>query len=182
MKLRARWLLPLLMITGCNARPRHGDSNGGHSAPKADEARLIELDLTAGAPESVDSGALFHTPAAQTYTGLSRVITRAATDDKVRGLFVRLGEATFDLSESEELSRLLAKVVSKGKPVVCHANALGNASALLTARGCSRVWLTPAGEVSTIGIAAQMVYLHGIFEKLKVDVDFLHMGKFKSGS
>jgi len=27
-----------------------------------------------------------------------------------------------------------------------------------------------------------MVYLHGIFEKLKVDVDFLHMGKFKSGA
>jgi len=25
------------------------------------------------------------------------------------------------------------------------------------------------------------VYLHGIFEKLKVDVDFLHVGKFKSG-
>jgi protease IV len=183
MKLRAHWLLPLLMIAGCHARPRHGDSNGGHDTPpKADEARLLELDLTAGAPESVDSSALFRTPAAQTYTGLVRIITRAATDDKVRGVFVRLGEATFDLTESEELSRLLAKVGSKGKPVVCHANALGNASALLTARGCSKVWLTPAGEVSTIGIAAQMIYLHGIFEKLKVEVDFLHMGKFKSGS
>jgi protease-4 len=27
-----------------------------------------------------------------------------------------------------------------------------------------------------------MLYLHGIFAKLKVDVDFLHMGKFKSGA
>jgi len=183
MKLRACWLLPLLVIAGCNARPRHGESGGGHSpAPKADEARLIELDLTAGAPESVDSSALFRTPAAQTYTGLTRILTRAASDEKVRGVFVRLGQASFDLAESEELSRLLAKVIQRGKPVVCHANALGNTSALLTSRGCSKVWLTPAGEVSTVGIAAQMVYLRGIFDKLKVDVDFLHMGKFKSGA
>ena len=185
MKLCARWLLPLLVIAGCHARPRHGEANAGRgAAPKADEARLVELDLTSGAPESVDAGALSlgHTPAAQTYTGLVRTITRAASDDKVRGVFVRLGEASFDLAESEELSGLLSKVVSKGKPVICHANTLSNASALLTARGCSKVWLTPAGEVSTIGIAAQMLYLHGIFEKLKVDVDFLHMGKFKSGA
>ncbi len=184
MRHSARWLLPLLVIAGCNARPRHGSSSGEREPPKADEARLIELDLTAGAPESADSGALSlgRTSAAQTYTGLVRVLTRAASDEKVRGVFVRLGEASFDLSESEELSRLLGQVVSKGKPVVCHANALGNASALLTARGCSKVWLTPAGEVSTIGIAAQMLYFHGIFEKLKVDVDFLHMGKFKSGA
>ena len=185
MKLCARWLLPLLVIAGCNARARHGEANAGRdSTPKADEARLLELDLTSGAPEGIDSSALSlgHTPAAQTYTGLVRIITRAASDDKVRGVFIRLGEASFDLAESEELSGLLRKVVSKGKPVVCHANSLGNASALLTARGCSQVWLTPAGEVSTIGIAAQMVYFHGIFEKLKVDVDFLHMGKFKSGA
>jgi len=182
MKFSARWLLPLLLVVGCGGRPRHGDSGSREPAPKADEPRLVELDLSAGAPESVDSSALFHTPAAQTYTGLVRTILRAETDDKIRGLFVRLGQASFDFSESEELSRLLSKLRAKGKPVVCHANALSNASALLTARGCSKVWLTPAGEVSTIGIAAQMLYFHGIFEKLKVDVDFLHMGKFKSGA
>jgi protease-4 len=111
-----------------------------------------------------------------------RAIERAATDDKIRGLFVRLGGASFDLAESEELSALLAKVKAKGKPVVCHAHELNNASALLTERGCSSIWLSPAGEVSTIGIAAQMLYFHGIFSKLKVEVDFLHMGKFKSGA
>ena len=183
MNLRARWLLPLFLMVGCSARPRHTGS-GAKSSPalKADEPRLVELDLSAGAPETVDSSALFHTPAAQSYTGLVRTILRAQTDDKIRGLFVTLGEATFELSESEELSRLLSKLRAKGKPVVCHANGLNNSSALLTSRGCSKVWLSPAGEVSTIGIAAQMLYFHGIFTKLKVDVDFLHMGKFKSGA
>ncbi|HEX3774658.1 MAG TPA: signal peptide peptidase SppA [Polyangiaceae bacterium] len=174
-------LLPFALF-GC-ARPRHyeaGEPNS--SAPKGDEPRLVELDLSAGAPETIDSGTLFHLSAGQSYSGLVRSIERAAKDDKVRGVFVRLGEASFDLAESEELSALLAKVHAKGKPVICHAHELNNASALLTERGCSKIWLSPAGEVSTIGIAAQMVYFHGIFEKLKVQVDFLHMGKFKSGA
>ena len=182
MKFPARFLLPALLLAACTARPRHTEAGKSEVTPKADEARLVELDLSAGAPENSDGGALFRTPAAQTYTGLVRIIGRAATDDKVRGLFVRLGEASFNLAESEELSRLFGQVRSKGKPVVCHAHALSNSSALLSARGCSKVWLSPAGEVSTIGIAAQMVYFHGIFQRLKVDVDFLHMGKFKSGA
>ncbi len=184
MKRFARCLLPLVaLLAGCHGRPRHSSAGSEHdSSPKEDEPRLVELDLTAGAPETVDSSALFRTPAGQTYTGLVRTILRAQTDDKIRGLFVRLGDASLELSESEELSHLLTQVRSKGKPVFCHANGISNSSALLTARGCSKVWLTPAGEVSTIGIAAQMIYLHGIFEKLKVDVDFLHMGKFKSGA
>ncbi len=182
MKLRTCLLLPLLLLAACTARPRHTAANKSHDAPKADDPRLVELDLSAGAPESTDGGALFRSSAAQTYTGLVRLIGRAASDDKVRGLFVRLGEASFNLAESEELSRLLATVRGKAKPVVCHAHSLNNSSALLTARGCSKVWLSPAGDVSTIGIAAQMVYFHGIFTRLKVDVDFLHMGKFKSGA
>ena len=182
MNARARWLLPALLLVACSARPRHTPAGKSHDTPKADEPRLVELDLSAGAPESTDGSALFRAPAAQTYTGLVRLIGRAATDDKVRGLFVRLEEASFNLAESEELSRLLGKLRGKGKPVVCHAHTLNNSSALLTARGCSKLWLSPAGDVSTIGIAAQMLYFHGIFEKLKVDVDFLHMGKFKSGA
>jgi protease-4 len=181
MNVRARWLLPVLLLAACHARPRQTIASKADDAPKADEPRLVELDLSAGAPESTDGGALFRSSAAQTYTGLVRTISRVASDDKVRGLFVRLGGVSFNLAESEELSRLLAKLRGH-KPVVCHAHTLNNSTALLSARGCSKVWLSPAGDVSTIGIAAQMVYLHGIFRKLKVDVDFLHVGKFKSGA
>ncbi len=184
MKFPARWLLAPLLVVACSGRPRHIDSSASPKvvAIKDDEPRLIELDLSAGVPETIDSSALFHTPAAQTYTGLVRAILHTATDDKARGLFVRLGAASFNLSQSEELSRLLGKVQASGKPVTCHAHELNNSTALFTSRGCGKVWLSPAGEVSTIGIAAQMVYLHSIFAKLKVDVDFLHMGKFKSGA
>src|SRR5450755_5154026 len=112
--LGAHWLLLPLLLASCGGRPRHSDpGEGAASAPKGDEPRLVELDLTAGAPETIDSGTLFHLSAGQSYTGLVRDLERAASDDKIRGLFVRLGEASFDLAESEELSSLLSKVRSK---------------------------------------------------------------------
>ncbi|HEY2407325.1 MAG TPA: signal peptide peptidase SppA [Polyangiaceae bacterium] len=178
-----RLLLGLLLaLLGC-ARPRHTANNDEKpSTPSADEKRVVELDLSAGAPETTDSGALFHSSAAQTFTGLVRDIERARTDSKVAGFFVRFGEASFDFAESEELGRLLGSLRDEKKPVVCHAHTLNNSASLVAARGCSQIWLSPAGDVSTIGIAAQMVYLHGILDRLKIGVDFLAMGKFKSGA
>src|SRR5699024_1789553 len=69
----------------------------------------------------------------------------------------------------------------KGKPVVCHAHVLSNSAAAFALRACTRTWLSPAGEADTVGIAAQVMYMRGLFDKLNVGVDFLHVGKFKSG-
>src|SRR4051794_30852738 len=104
---RVSWLLLPLLVASCHGRPRHYDaSDPSQSAPKGDEPRLVELDLTAGAPETIDSGTLFHLSAAQSYTGLVRSLEHAATDEKIHGIFVRLGGASFALAESEELSAL----------------------------------------------------------------------------
>ena len=42
------------------------------------------------------------------------------------------------------------------KPVVCHANGFDNSTAWFAVRACSRVWLSPAGDVDTVGIGAQV--------------------------
>ncbi|MFT3767904.1 MAG: S49 family peptidase [Minicystis sp.] len=45
--------------------------------------------------------------------------------------------------------------------------------------GARRFWVSPAGGVETIGIAAQMLYANSLLEKLHVGVDFLQVGKYK---
>jgi protease-4 len=68
------------------------------------------------------------------------------------------------------------------KTIVCHADSLDNRAAWFVARACDRVWLSPAGDVDTVGIAGQVVYLKGALDKLKVHADFLHMGRYKSAA
>jgi protease-4 len=138
---------------------------------------VAEFDLSHGVPESIGGG-LFQLPTSRTYVALARAVERVAEDPDVAGAFVKFGGAALDWAQTEELGALFEKLKKKGKPVVCHAHVLGNSSAAFTLRGCSRTWLSPAGRADTVGIAAQVMYMRGLFDKLKVGVDFLHVGKF----
>lgn len=175
--LRASWLLPLALAAACHGRPR---SSGGPPSGTGLDQSVAEFDLSAGVPESI-SGGLFKPPATRTYVALARAVERVAGEPEVTGAFVRLGGATLDWAQTEELAALFEKLKKKGKPVVCHAHVLSNSTAAFTLRACSRTWLSPGGSAETVGIAAQIMYMRGLFDKLKVGVDFLHVGKFKSG-
>ncbi len=172
-------VLPLLAVVACHGRPRSG-SSGSSGSPTLDKT-VAQFDLTAGVPESIGGG-LFQPPASRTYVALARSVERIVDDPDIGGAFVKIGGASLDWAQTEELGALFEKVKKKGKPVVCHAHVLSNSSAALALRGCSRTWLSPAGEADTVGIAAQVMYMRGLFDKLKVGVDFLHVGKFKSGA
>jgi protease IV len=174
---RAVCLLPLLAAVSCHGRPRSGGS--GTSGSGVGPA-VAEFDLAGGVPESIGGG-LFQPPASRTYVALARSVERMATDPDVAGAFIRLGGASLDWAQTEELAGLFDKLKKKNKPVVCHAHSLGNSTAAFALRACSRTWLSPAGDAETVGIAAQIQYMRGLFDKLKVGVDFLHVGKFKSG-
>jgi len=175
-------LLTALAVIACTPRPRSfaGNTEGGAAKPGARERRVLEIDLAAGAPEAL-SGGLFQLPASRTYTGLVRALEDGLGKDTTAAVLVRFGGVSLDLAQAQEVSDLLGRYGKKGVPVVCHAENLSNATAALVLAGCSRRWLGAAGEAETVGIAAQVVYLRGLLDKLKVQADFLHVGRFKSG-
>jgi protease-4 len=173
--------LALAVAVACTPRPRSsGTGSAEASKPGSGEKRVIEVDLSGGAPEAL-SGGLFQMPATRTYTGLIRALERGLDAETTSAVLVRLGTQSFELAQAEELGGLLARFGKKNIPVICHADGLSNATAGLVLRGCSKRWLAAAGDAETVGIAAQVVYLKGLFDKLKVQADFLHVGRFKSG-
>lgn len=174
----------LCATVACEARPRVTQSSSTTSetrAPSFGEQRVLEFDISAGAPEATGGG-LFAPPATRTYTGLVRALERGLDEETTAAVFVKLGGHVLSLAQAEELGRLLERYVKKNIPVVCHAHTYANSTAAMALRGCSRRWLSPAGSLDTIGIAAQLVYMKGLFDKLHVEVDMLHMGRYKSGA
>jgi len=179
-RLAALLLLPLALA--CGSKPKtSGPLEEGYTRPGKGEKRILDIDLSAGAPEAVAGGGLFPLPAARTYTGLVRALEKGLAADTTAGVLVRLGGAGFDMAQVQELSSLLERYAKKGVPVVCQGDGLSNATAALFLRGCTRRYLGPAGEAETVGLAAQIVYMRSILDRLKIEVDFLHVGKFKSG-
>lgn len=171
--------LSVVAAAACTGRPRSTGSTGPLSGPGVGKA-VAEFDLSSGVPESL-SGGLFEPPVARTYVSLTRSIERALAEPDVAGAFVKLGMPSLGWAQAEELGELFDKLKRAGKPVVCHAHVLDNAATAFTLRGCTRTWLSPAGEADTVGIAAQVMYFRGLFDRLKIGVDFLHVGEFKSG-
>lgn len=183
MRRLAAALLVALLASGCKGRLRTHSSGASGAARSYGDGTVVELDLDRGAPESLDSGSLLMSlPASRTYAGLVRAIEREKDDEDATAFFVKLGDADFGWARSQELGKLLGELKKGGKPVICHADSLDNKSAWLAGGACDRIWLSPAGDVDAVGIAAQMVYFKGVLDKLKVQADFVHMGRYKSAS
>jgi protease-4 len=108
---------------------------------------------------------------------------RALSDaDSSKGFLVRLGTARIPFARAHEIGRILGDVRKAGQPVVCHADEYNNGTLLLASVGCSKVWVSPAGAVDTVGIAAQLIFAKGLLDKINVHADFLQVGKFKGAS
>jgi protease IV len=166
--------------SGCEGRPR-GAAENAKASPGIGAPAVVELDLTRGAPETMPSS-LFGSTRGRTYAELVETIGAANERPTTKGYFVRLGTAGFGLARAHEIGRLLAAIRKSNKPVVCHADDLGNAPLMLAAVGCDRIWLSPAGGVSSVGIAAEMIFGSRLLERLHVQVDFLQVGKYKGAS
>lgn len=163
---------------------------GRHPAPRREsqpnkndvtDSTVVEFDLTQGVAEATAGGGFFPLPAARTFTGLIRAVERVRADRNTKAVYIRLGSAQLASAKVEELALLLGSLKQK-TPIYCHAHSLSNATLWLTLRGCTKTWLSPAGDVNAIGIAAQLVYFKGLLDKLQIQADFLSVGKYKSAA
>ncbi len=176
-------LAAVCLVLGCEGRPRLVSSKVTKTEDSSyGSGTLYEVDLSHGVPESTDAGGWFPLPAARTFVGLVRSLQRMHDEKKATGLFLSLGEVRLHLSQVEELVPLLHAIRDSKKPIVCHAHILDNALLWLVTEGCDKVWLSPAGSVDSIGIAAQSHYIKGLLDDLKIQADFLSIGRFKSAA
>jgi protease-4 len=182
MTLRRAVAAALLASTAlaCEGRPRSSVSAGqGAHASTRTGPWVAVLDLSDGLPEQASGSLLGLGGKPPTMSDFVGELERLAREGTAKGAIVRLGTARIGLGRSVEVGALLAGLRAK-IPVYCHADDLANGTMYLAARGCSRIWVSPASSVDVIGIAAQSIYFHKLLaEELGLSVDFLQVGRFK---
>ncbi len=149
--------------------PASGRSGGGDAS--------IELDLSRGVPEASTPG--FLARPRPTFADVVVALASLRADPKVRGIFVRGGSARLGWARTSELARTLRALRRDGKVVYCHADDVGNQTAWLFAEGCDRTFVSPAGTVETVGVAAELLFAKDLLAKLGVQADILQIGKYK---
>jgi protease-4 len=171
--------IALASMLACDGRPHASSGGTAKTQPRTGPALAI-FDLTGGVPEKEGAGVWGPPPGRRrAFDSLVKIIGEAERDKDTKGIFLKLGGMSLGMARAQELGELLANVRTK-IPVYCHADDLGNSSMLLASLACTKIMLSPAGEVATVGLAAQVVYLHKLLtEELHIDIDILQVGKFK---
>jgi protease IV len=147
---------------------------------------ILELDLTDGIAEGppADPVSALLTMRRTRLQDLLDGLKRAASDDRVRVLVVKVGGSRIGLAKVQELRAAIGDFRKSGKLAVAWAESFGefvrgNVPYYL-ASGFDKIYLQPSGTLGLTGIAVEQVFLHGTLEKLGIDFESARRYEYKS--
>ncbi len=149
----------------------------GGEEKASDEPVVRELRLLQAFPDGSE-----HDPFARPQPTLHDVLVRIwdATDDaNVKGLFVRVGPLRGAWGSVGDLVEALSEFRAENRPVHCHFETADNVGFVLLASTCDRISMSPAGTLDLVGPAAVMIYARSLLEKVGVEAEIIHMGRYK---
>jgi protease-4 len=149
---------------------------------------ILELDLTDGIADGPpqDPVAALLTIRRTRLPDLLDGLKRAASDDRVRALVVKVGGSRIGLAKVQELRDAVLDFRQSGKLAVAWSESFGdfvrgNVPYYL-ATGFDRIYLQPSGTVGLTGIAVEQVFLHGALERLGIDFQSAKRSEYKSAA
>lgn len=173
-------LVPITL--GCDGRSRPRDLSG---APASETRRsgpaIATLDLAGGVPELEPSSLFGPVGRKRSFDELLHAIEEISAESKTHsaGVLVRFGGVSIGAARAQEIGERL-EALKATKDVFCHGDGFANATMMAAARGCSRIFVSPAGSVETVGLAAQILYMRRLLaDELHLSIDILQVGKFK---
>jgi len=108
----------------------------------------------------------------------------AERDNRVKGVFVRIGGANMSIAQAEELGAALRKFRATGKFVIAHAvgfdsSGLGD---YLAATSAEEIWMQPKSDFFAAGVGGGEIFLKGLFDKIKAVPQIAKEAEYKSAA
>lgn len=115
-------------------------------------------------------------------TGLDDILAsleNAATDDKIKGVSLKLSSVAASPATLSAVRDALLKFKESGKFVYAYGNNYSQGAYYL-ASAADKVFINPQGTIDFRGLAFQIMFYKGLIDKLDIDVQVVKCGKFKS--
>ncbi|WP_321474389.1 signal peptide peptidase SppA [uncultured Paludibaculum sp.] len=106
------------------------------------------------------------------------VLHRAARDPKIKGVLLRPRGLSVGWGKAEELRQSLELVRKAGKPVYAWLASPATKD-YYVATAADRIFLSPEDLVDLKGLRVEAAYFKGTLDKLGVEVEVEHIGKYK---
>ena len=112
-------------------------------------------------------------------TEYAQAIREAGEDERIEGIYLRLNGPAIGMGGVAEIRDALEDFRESGKPCVAYSEQYSTGTYYL-ASACDEILLAPAGVMFVSGMALNVTYYAGLFEKLNIVPEFQHVGDFKT--
>ena len=156
-----------------------------HKARQLPEHMVLTLGLDSGLQEAQSQPSLlesFNQPSL-TLQEIVQTLDLARQDARVKGLAVHMDEGDLGIAALQELRDAVLRFRKSGKFAYLYADTLGSSPAMgeyWLATGFDQIWLQPLGELAITGFATEMPFAKDLLDKVGIEAQILHQGKYKS--
>ncbi len=112
---------------------------------------------------------------------LLEAIDRARNDDRINGLVLRMGGFSMNMAKLQELREKIKQFNQAGKFSVTFLESADNRSYYL-ATACQSITLVPHSVLFIRGLMAETDFLRGTLDKLGIEPNFIHTGRYKTAA
>ena len=112
-------------------------------------------------------------------TDVTKAIAKAKTDKNVKGIYLPLGAYSNGMASTEVLRDALLDFKKSGKFVISYGDIATQKSYYL-ASVSDKIYMNPKGFIELAGFGTRLTFYKGLLDKIGVEVQAFHRGKFKS--
>jgi protease IV len=160
-------------------------SLGGEETVKEAKANsVLEIKLENSVPELTDNAERSSPFESDKVIGLhdmTRAIEKAANDNNIKGIIINTRMTMMGYSSASVLRRAIINFKKSGKFVYAYGD-MFTQGAYYLASSADSVMINPYGDIDFKGIAAQIPFMKGLFEKLDFKWQIYYAGQFKSAT
>jgi len=156
----------------------------GRSAPQVNPGTYIQVDLGGsyreGPPPGVVDRLVWDHPT--TFLDFLRLLRRIREDSRIEGVVVRVTSLSIGWAKAQEIRTALLDLRSAGKRVIglIEQEAGGATLEYYVASAARPLYLSPSATVPVNGLAAQVLLLGGVWEKLGIEMNVEKIREYKT--
>jgi len=164
------FVLFVLIVSGWMLRARL-------RGPRIKSGSYLVLDIdgvySEAAPEDIVGRALI---------GLLTMIREAQVDKRIKGVIAHIGGIDSGWAKVQDIRDAFLEFKKSGKPLIAlvEHEASGGSKEYYLAATADRLYLSPASTAPLSGLAAQFVFLGGVWEKLDIQMDVEKIREYKT--
>lgn len=166
--------LPLLLLV----------SLAGAAKPSMPPAAVLELDLRGQLNDQDPGGLMLLANRGLSVMSIVQGLHRAETDDRVKGVLVRLPEGGISPAAADELAAAIAKLRAAGKPVYAHSQGIYASGAAPStyrlAAAADQIWMQPGASFQAVGMASEDLFFKRLFDRYGVEADYERRAEYKT--